>query len=275
MKNSLRVLLSTRSVSRSRRGATLLVAAALSLTLTGCPTGYVHTSTGATVAAPVVAAQDAVGDALQILQDVHNAAVDRHDALAGQEPADVHARRRTILLGSAAALRASWDALAAWKQAPASASSVTVLAPFAAQAGPLLDAAVELGIVPAKWAAAAKAWLGAPAATLGKPGGVQTGQIHEPRETGYGTLITPYAYDDLIPRWSRQATVNSDLLHRGSYFDGCNWHTTLPNGGELVTAMGCGHSTLRLSTSPLTSTLENRVMLVDGKLVAITDGRPE
>ena len=203
MKSSPRVLLSTRSVSRSRRGASLLVAAALLLTLTGCPTGYVHTSTGATVAASVVAAQDAVGDALQILQDVHNAAVDRHDALAGQEPADVHAKRRTILLGSAAALRASWDALVAWKQAPASASSVTVLAPFAAQAGPLLDAAVELGIVPAKWAAAAKAWLGAPAAALGKPGGVPVGAVREPTDFGEWTAV---AHDNLIP-WRPAQTV--------------------------------------------------------------------
>ena len=36
MKSSLRVLLSTRSVSRSRRGASLLVAAALLLTLSAC-----------------------------------------------------------------------------------------------------------------------------------------------------------------------------------------------------------------------------------------------
>lgn len=172
--NSLPVLTPTGSVSRSR-GRVLLSRALpaillVVLFLSGCPTGYVQTSTGATVEASVVAAQDYVGDALSILQGVHNAAVDRHDALAGQEPADVHARRRTILLGSAAALRASWDALLAWKKAPASATSVTVLAPFVAQAPAMLDAAVELGTVSAKWATAAKAWLGAPATTaLVKP----------------------------------------------------------------------------------------------------------
>lgn len=169
--NPIRVLTPTRSRVPGRRlGLLSLGALALLLTLTACPTGYVQTSTGATVEASVVSAQDYVGDALQILQNVHNAAVDRHDALYGQEPADVHAKRRTVLLGSAAALRASWDALVEWKKAPQSATSVTVLAPFVAQAPAMLDAAVELGIVPAKWAAGAKAWLGAkPTAPLVKP----------------------------------------------------------------------------------------------------------
>ena len=168
--NSLRVPSPTRSRVPGGRGALLLAAAALLLTLTACPTGYVQTSTGATVEASVVAAQDYVGDALWTLQQVHNALVDKHDALAGKEPADVHAKRRTVLLGSAAALRASWDALTEWKKAPASSTSVAVLAPFAAQAPAMLDAAVALGVVPARWAEVAKAWLGAPpAAGLVKP----------------------------------------------------------------------------------------------------------
>jgi hypothetical protein len=160
----------TRSRVPGGRGLlSLLAAAALLLTLTACPTGYVQTSTGATVEASVVAAQDYVGDGLQILQDVHNAAVDRHDALAGKEPADVHARRRTILKGSAAALRASWDALAAWKKAPAGSSSVVVLQPLVAQAPAMLDAAAELGLITPAWAAGVKAWLGAPDGKLAKP----------------------------------------------------------------------------------------------------------
>ena len=175
--NQLRVPSPTRCL-RSRGGVltfravpALLIVVAV-LVLPGCPTGYVQTSTGATVEASVVAAQDYVGDALQTFQDVHNAAVDRHDALAGQEPADVHAKRRTILKGSAAALRASWDALAEWKRAPASATSVTVLRPFVEQAGPFLDAAAALGLISQKWADGAKAWLGAPAAAkLAAPGG--------------------------------------------------------------------------------------------------------
>ena len=170
--NSLRVPSPTRSRVPGRRlGLCLsLGAAALLITLTGCPTGYVQTSTGATVAASVVAAQDYVGDALWTLQQVHNALVDKHDALAGQEPADVHAKRRTVLLGSAAALRASWGALTEWKKAPASSTSVAVLAPFAAQAPAMLDAAVALGVVPAKWAEVAKAWLNVPStAGLVKP----------------------------------------------------------------------------------------------------------
>ena len=172
--NSLPVLTPTGPVSRSR-GRVLLSRALpaillVVLFLSGCPTGYVQTSTGATVEASVVAAQDYVGDALSILQGVHNAAVDRHDALAGQEPADVHAKRRAVLKGSAAALRASWDALLAWKKAPASATSVTVLAPFVAQAGPFLDAAAALGICSQAWADGAKAWLNAtPMKALVKP----------------------------------------------------------------------------------------------------------
>ena len=160
----------TRSrVPGQRVGLLSLGALVILLTLTACPTGYVQTSTGATVEASVVAAQDYVGDALNILQGVHNAAVDRHDALAGQEPADVHARRRTILMGSAAALRASWDGLAAWKRAPAGSTSVTVLRPLVEQAGPMLDAAAALGLVTPAWAAGVKAWLGAPDGKLAKP----------------------------------------------------------------------------------------------------------
>lgn len=161
-------------VPGQRLAVPFLLGALVLLLATGCPTGYVHTSTGADVEASVVAAQDYVGDALSILQGVHNAAVDRHDALAGQEPADVHAKRRAILKGSAAALRASWDALVGWKTAPASATSVTVLRPLVEQAGPMLDAAAALGLITQKWADAAKAWLGAvPTAALPKPGGVQ------------------------------------------------------------------------------------------------------
>ncbi|HRI07843.1 MAG TPA: hypothetical protein PKW35_08505, partial [Nannocystaceae bacterium] len=149
----LRVPSPTRSrVPGQRAGALSIGALVILLTLTACPTGYVQTSTGATVEASVVAAQDYVGDALSILQGVHNAAVDRHDALNGQEPADVHAKRRAVLKGSAAALRASWDALLEWKRAPAGSTSVTVLRPLVEQAGPMLDAAAALGIVSQKWA---------------------------------------------------------------------------------------------------------------------------
>lgn len=197
----------TPSPVRSRvpgRGRVLLALPVLLFALTACPTGYVHTSTGADVEASVVAAQDYVGDALNILQSVHNAAVDRHDAIAGQEPADVHAKRRTILKGSAAALRASWDALAAWKQAPAGSSSVTVLRPLVEQGGPMLDAAAALGLITQKWADTAKAWLGAvPTAALPKPGATPVGAVREPTDfVTYSELV----FDNLIP-WRPAQTV--------------------------------------------------------------------
>jgi len=210
-----------------RHGLLSLVAAAfLLVTLTGCPTGYVQTSTGATVEASVVAAQDYVGDALSILQGVHNAAVDRHDALNGQEPADVHAKRRAVLKGSAAALRASWDSLLEWKRAPAGSTSVTVLRPLVEQAGPMLDAAAALGLISQKWADAAKQWIGIGASglvpsALPRPGATPVGTVREPRETDYATLI-------------------NDLVHRGSYFDGCNWHTPIGNGAWSSTTIHCG-----------------------------------
>lgn len=145
--NSPRVLLPTRSVSRSRRGASLLVAAALLLAV-GCASGTVTTSTGAVVPAATVQAQDIAGDALSVLQDVHNAAVRAHDAKAGLEPSDVHAKRRAVLLASASCLRAGWDGLSAWKAGSEGGGLAGIAAAIRPALPELLRAAISLGVIP-------------------------------------------------------------------------------------------------------------------------------
>ncbi|MDP2317466.1 MAG: hypothetical protein Q8P41_31570 [Pseudomonadota bacterium] len=114
----------------------------------GCPSGYVQTESGATVAASTVHAQDLVGNALWVVQDVHNGAVTAHDAKAGQEPADVHAARRAKLLASAAGLRSGWDGLSAWKAGTEGASMVTVVLKVRDALPGLLAIAVELKVIP-------------------------------------------------------------------------------------------------------------------------------
>jgi hypothetical protein len=144
------------SPARVLRGGGRSLAAPLAVLLVvlsvGCASGYVTTSTGAIVPAATVQAQDAVGDALSVLQDVHNAAVDRHDALAGQEPADVHAKRRAALVASASGLRAAWDGLAAWKLGSEGAGMATVVGKVRDALPEMLRAAVALGIVSQEYA---------------------------------------------------------------------------------------------------------------------------
>lgn len=152
------------------------LAAVLLLTLTGCPAGVVHTSTGADVAASTVHAQDLVADALQALQDAHNASVDAHDALFGLEPADVHAARRAKLLTNAAALRSGWDGLSAWKLGSSGAGMVTIANALRPTLPDLLSVAVGLKVIPQAYADAVGAFFGTAAggqvpAALPKPGG--------------------------------------------------------------------------------------------------------
>ncbi len=132
----------------------------LALALVGCPAGVVHTSTGADVAASTVHAQDLFSDALQALQDAHNASVAAHDALHGLEPADVHAARRAKLLTHAAALRAGWDAIAAWKQGSAGAGMVAVASTIRGALPDLLTVAVGLKVIPQTYADAVAAFFG-------------------------------------------------------------------------------------------------------------------
>lgn len=132
----------------------------LLLVLTGCPSGYVQTESGATVAASTVHAQDLVGDALQALQDVHNAAVTAHDTKVGLEPDDVHAKRRATLKASAAGLRAGWDGLSAWKLGTDGADMAAVVAKVRSALPELLRAAVSLGVVSQSYADAINAFFG-------------------------------------------------------------------------------------------------------------------
>lgn len=215
----------------------------------GCASGYVTTSTGAIVPAATVQAQDITGDALSILQDVHNAAVAAHDAKAGAEPADVHAKRRATLLASASGLRAAWDGLAAWKLGSEGAGMTSVVGKVRDALPEMLKAAVSLGVVSQEYADAIGAFFGAafrgttPAPLKKEP---VVAVLAPAEEIDWRAAVQP------VVRGPRR-----ELDRDGRYFDGCNWHTPTGYGGELVTAMGCGYSA-QLVTAPLTSTLEVR-----------------
>jgi hypothetical protein len=147
------------------------------LILAGCASGYVTTSSGAIVPAATVQAQDITGDALSILQDVHNAAVAAHDAkmathlaaieagnpeaIAGDaEFRKAHAKRRAALLASASGIRAAWDGLSAWKAGSGGEGLATVALRVRPAVPELLRAAVELGLISQSYADAIGAFFG-------------------------------------------------------------------------------------------------------------------
>jgi len=142
------------------RALPVFFAALAVLLLAGCASGYVTTSSGAIVPAATVQAQDITGDALSILQDVHNAAVAAHDAKVGAEPADVHAKRRAALLASASGLRAAWDGLSAWKLGSEGAGMAAVVGKVRDALPEMLDAAVALGVVSREYADAIGVFFG-------------------------------------------------------------------------------------------------------------------
>lgn len=203
-KSPSRLLTPGRALPRGRRVLSFaplaLFLAVVVLALPGCPTGYVQTSTGATVAAPTVYAQDIVGDALNALQGVHNATVQAHDAKAGAEPADVHAKRRAALVASASGLRAAWDGLAAWKLGSEGAGMVATVSKVRDALAEMLRAAVALGVVSPDYADAIGVFFGSAA---------------------QGQTPAPLA----------RASVSSSAASRhvfvrepgGRYYDGCNW----------------------------------------------------
>lgn len=158
---SLRAPLPRRVLMGGRhRAYSMPLAVLFLLVLTGCPSGFVQTESGATVAASTVHAQDLVGDALYALQDVHNAAVTAHDAKVGLEPDDVHAKRRAALQASAAGLRAGWDGLSAWKGGTEGADMTFVVGKVRSALPELLRAAVSLGVVSQSYADAINAFFG-------------------------------------------------------------------------------------------------------------------
>lgn len=124
--------------------ALLLVCA---VALFGCASGTTTTSTGAVRPSAEVQAEDTVADILKELSDVYRTARAKHDALAGQEPADVHAARRKVLVAQAAGLRAAWTALGATKTATAGGSLSDVLRPLLKSAPDFITLAVELGVL--------------------------------------------------------------------------------------------------------------------------------
>lgn len=234
--NSLPVPTPTGSVSRSGRRVlisralpALLLALAV-LSLPGCgPRPPVTTSTGAVVPAATVQAQDIAGDALSVLQDVHNAAVRAHDAKAGAEPADVHAKRRTALLASASGLRAAWDGLSAWKAGSEGRGLAGIAAAVRPALPELLRAAVSLGVVSQGTADTIGAFFEAAGAgltpkPLTKPTVVSV--LQPAGEIDWRAAVQPFA---------RYSTV----LQPEGYFDGCNWHRPLGGGAWVSTLVHC------------------------------------
>jgi hypothetical protein len=165
-----------RRVPLSRALPVFFVALAVMI-LASCATGYVTTSTGAIVPAATVQAQDLTGDALSILQDVHNAAVTAHDARMATHLAAIeagnpeaiagdaefrkeHAQRRATLLASASGLRAAWDGLSAWKAGSGGEGLATIALRVRPAVPELLRAAVELKLISQTYADAIGAFFG-------------------------------------------------------------------------------------------------------------------
>lgn len=116
--------------------------------LAGCGLAPVTTSTGATVPAGVVIAQDATADVLSELKDVYLHAVAEHDGLAEQEAPERHAARRARLVKARLGLQAAGNALETWKASSSGAPPREVLRPAADAIPDLLEIAAEFGLLP-------------------------------------------------------------------------------------------------------------------------------
>ncbi len=135
-------------------GVALALAAAVLLSV-ACGGAPVQTSAGTTVPADVVLTQDAVGDALNILEEAHNASVAKHDAtpICGEgvpAPCDTgmqHAARRRTLQTNAAALRSGWRGLKAWKVAGSDKPGPGLFCELVKAAPDLLSVATSLNAI--------------------------------------------------------------------------------------------------------------------------------
>jgi hypothetical protein len=97
--------------------------------------------------------QDISADVLKTLDTAHNKAVELHDATPicpaapVCDPPDVHAKHRTILQTSAAALRSAWAGLIAWKSSSDPAPPPGTFCPVVKALPDLETLAVNLGAV--------------------------------------------------------------------------------------------------------------------------------
>lgn len=157
------------STGRQRLYAGAL-AAFLLVSLVACgPRPPVTTSTGATVPAATVEAQDAVADIVSEMKTAYLQAVAAHDARAGTEDPVLHAKHREALLDVKAGLKATAHSLATWKAASDGAAPSEVLRPLVASVRGFLDLAVELKVLSAQRAAAILAFID----TAFPPGGAK------------------------------------------------------------------------------------------------------
>jgi hypothetical protein len=107
---------------------------------TSCAPGTVDTSAGRTDPAAVVQAQDAVGDALKLLDQFYADTVAAHNAKPAPDAAE-----KAVLDDERAALVTAWANLKAWKMgAPFTVS--TVMADVARATPALLDLGVRVGL---------------------------------------------------------------------------------------------------------------------------------
>jgi hypothetical protein len=143
------------------RGAQLLALPALFLLiLVACgPRPPVTTSTGAIVPAATVEAQDTIADFVSEMKASYLQAIAAHDARAGTESAELHAKHRAALLDVKAGLKAVAHPLAAWKASSAAATPAEVIRPLVASARSFLDLAVELNVMKPERAAAIRVFL--------------------------------------------------------------------------------------------------------------------
>jgi hypothetical protein len=138
-----------------------LAVASLCVSLLGCAQGSVTTSTGATVAASTVQAQDTTADILKLLSDAYMKAVQVHDSIAAVEDPAIHAKHRTLLLEVHNGLMASYAAMVTWKEvdgASGSAVPVGVLRGLGNSLAPFLDLAVQFKLITQERADQAKAF---------------------------------------------------------------------------------------------------------------------
>lgn len=158
--NSSRAHSPARGLSSGGGRYAALPALFLVVLFTACgPRPPVVTSTGATVPAATVEAQDAVADLVSEMKVAYRQASAAHDARAATEDPAIHKAHREALLDVKAGLKATAHALATWKAASVGAAPAEVLRPLVASARGFLDLAVELNVLSAQRAAAIRAFL--------------------------------------------------------------------------------------------------------------------
>lgn len=204
---SSRVLLSTRSVSRSRRGASLLVAAALLLTLGAC-------ATLAHGADPVVVRTE---QALEVSLAVYDAGMTWCESHPQMLTADAAKAAETIRTGFPPVYRATDSGLQLYKAGKGAAPNPGELNRLVAQLVELVRLA------------------GGPDLTGAKKTSDVRLMRHEAPFASYSIVQVPGPPLNLPVRLP-------SIKGTGHYFDGCNWCWTSDGVTSACTTLYCGGS---------------------------------